>query len=103
MFRGTYTKMTSPFPIADDKAVTTESAADAYAHVLDNAGAIFPVRDAVDTRVIAGVRNQTGTVPNNMSSIGGFPTGAYPTTARPAGYDTDLDGMPNAWELLDGT
>ena len=38
MFRGTYTKMTSPFPIDADKAVTTESAADAYANVLDNAG-----------------------------------------------------------------
>lgn len=102
MFRGTYTKMTSPFPIADDKAVTTESAADAYANVLNNAGANFPVRDTVDTRVIAGVRNQTGTIPNNMSSIGGFPTAAYPTTTRPTGYDTDLDGMPNAWELLQG-
>ena len=102
MFRGTYTKMTSPFPIADDKTVTTESAADAYARVLDFAGANFPVRDAVDVRVIAGVRNQTGTVPSNMSSIGGFPTAAYPTTTRPTGYDTDLDGMPNAWELLQG-
>jgi pectate lyase len=102
MFRGTYTKMTDPFPIADDKAVATESAADAYAHVLDYAGATFPARDSVDSRVIAGVRNQTGTVPNNLGSVGGFPTGAYPTSARPAGYDTDLDGMPNAWEVLMG-
>lgn len=102
MFRGTYTKMTTPFPIAPEKAVTTESAIDAYNNVLDDAGATFPVRDAVDTRIIAGVRNQTGAIINNMAAIGGFPTAAYPTIARPAGYDTDQDGMPNAWELLMG-
>ena len=102
MFRGTYTKMASPFPIDADKAVTTQSATDAYYSVLDNAGVNFPVRDAVDTRVIAGVRNQTLTNPNNLSSVGGFPTAAYPATARAAGYDSDLDGMPNYWEVLMG-
>lgn len=102
MIRGTYTKMTSPFPIDADKEVTTQSAADAYSSVLDSAGAIFPVRDSVDARVIAGVRNQTGTVINNMAAIGGFPSAAYPTTVRSAGYDTDRDGMPNAWETLMG-
>jgi pectate lyase len=102
MFRGTYTKMTSPFPIASGKEVSTQSAVDAYSSVLNNVGANFPVRDGVDARVIAGVRNQTGAIINTMSTIGGFPTGDYPTIARPAGYDTDLDGMPNDWELLVG-
>jgi hypothetical protein len=38
-----------------------------------------------------------------MSAIaGGFPTGDYPATSRPAGYDTDRDGMPNTWELQMG-
>ena len=37
MFRGTYTKMTSPFAIDPAKAVTTQSALDAYNSVLDNA------------------------------------------------------------------
>ena len=94
--------MTTPFPIDPAKAVTTESAADAYASVMKNVGANFPVRDAVDTRVIAGVVNQTGRIINTMADIGGFPTGAYPTISRPAGFDTDLDGMPNAWEEMNG-
>jgi hypothetical protein len=37
-----------------------------------------------------------------MTDIGGFPTGAYPAISRPAGYDTDQDGMPNYWELQMG-
>lgn len=102
MFRGTYTKMASPFPIDPAKAVNTESALDAYYNVMNYAGAIFPVRDAVDARIIAGVRNQTGRIINRMSDLGGFPSGDYPMFSRPAGFDTDLDGMPNAWELLMG-
>jgi pectate lyase len=102
MFRGTYTKMTSAFPIDPAKAVTTQSAVDAYNSVLADAGANFPVRDAVDTRVIAGVQAQTGRIINTMADIGGFPTGDYPAVSRAAGYDTDLDGMPNSWELLMG-
>lgn len=102
MVRGTYTKMTTPFVIDPAKAVTTESAADAYASVIKNVGANFPVRDAVDTRVINGVVNQTGRIINTMADIGGFPTNAYPTTSRPAGFDTDLDGMPNTWEEMNG-
>ena len=102
MFRGTYTKMTAPFAIDPAKAVTTESAADAYASVMKNVGANFPIRDAVDTRVIAGVANQTGRIINTMTDIGGFPTGAYPTISRPIDFDTDLDGMPNIWEEMNG-
>jgi len=102
MFRGTYTKMTVPFPIDPAKAVNTESAADAYASVMKNVGANYPVRDSVDTRVIAGVKSQTGQIINTMANIGGFPTSAYPTETRAAGFDTDLDGMPNAWEEMNG-
>jgi|SRR4051794_37333577 pectate lyase len=104
MFRGTYTKMLSEFPIDPSKAVTTQSALDAYGSVMDSVGAIYPVRDPTDTRVIAGVKNQTGTIINNMTGVPGgtFPSGDYPTNARPAGYDTDRDGMPNTWELQMG-
>jgi pectate lyase len=103
MFHGTYTKVTTaPFPIDPTKAVTTESAANAYASVIKNVGANFPVRDAVDTRVIAGVTSQTGRLINTMSDIGGFPTSAYPTETRATGFDTDQDGMPNIWEEMNG-
>jgi hypothetical protein len=102
MFHGTYTPMQNAFPIDPAKAVTTESADSAYASVIKNVGANFPIRDAVDTRVIAGVVNQTGTIINRMSDIGGFPTSAYPTESRPADFDTDQDGMPNTWEERNG-
>jgi hypothetical protein len=104
MFRGTFTQMPSAFLIAADKEVTTQSALDAYGSVLNSVGAIYPVRDPTDTRVIAGVQSQTGTIINNMTGVpgGAFPTADYPTTARPAGYDTDRDGMPNTWELQMG-
>ena len=102
MIRGTYTQMLSPFAIDPAKAVTTQSALDAYGSVLESVGAIYPVRDPTDTRVINGVRKQNGVNINNMTAIGGFPTADYPTIARPAGYDTDRDGMPNTWELQMG-
>jgi hypothetical protein len=104
MFRGTYTKSPSLFAIDPEKAVTTQSALDAYNSVLANVGAIYPVRDPTDTRVIAGVQTQLGTIINNMTGVpgGAFPTADYPTASRPAGYDTDRDGMPNTWELQMG-
>jgi hypothetical protein len=102
MFRGTFTKMVSPFAVPGLKAVVTESTEEAYENVLKYAGAIFPVRDAVDKRVINGVKRQTGRIVNRMSDIGGFPADDYPMITRPAIYDTDQDGMPNEWELLMG-
>ena len=45
----------------------------------------------------------------NYFNVGGFITrysnvGWYPipSNSRPTGYDTDLDGMPNVWELANG-
>jgi hypothetical protein len=41
-------------------SVTPGDPHDAYAAVVDGAGAILPVRDAVDRRVIANVVDRTG-------------------------------------------
>lgn len=75
-------------------AVTTTSAAKALKMVLAGAGAVLPVRDAADARIVEGVHNGTGKVINDPSEVGGWPelaSGAPPK-------DSDHDGMPDAWE-----
>jgi len=69
-----------------------------FDNVLDNCGATLPVRDAVDTRIVDDVRNETGGFINTPSDVGGWPTlsGGSPPT------DTDGDGMPDSWETPRG-
>jgi hypothetical protein len=87
-------------------AVTTQAASDAYNQVINYAGNWWWNRDAIDTRII-------GNVQNNTQPAGGIPaiapepgelalvTGAS-LTSRPAGWDTDADGMPDWWETKHG-
>jgi hypothetical protein len=75
----------------------TDTAAMAYTKVLDSAGA-SKVRDAVDTRIVNDVRNRTGKIIDSQSQVGGWP--ALKSTPAPA--DTDRDGMPDAWEAMNG-
>lgn len=99
-----------------DYPVKTDTAQDAYAKVIDGAGAKMPKRDAVDTRVINNVINRTGTGDGTHGSynllddpIDGIPEGheseyddrGYPIITpetRAADYDTDGDGIPDDWE-----
>ena len=87
-----------------DKPIT-ESAKDAYKSVLAKAGAIFPVRDAIDTRVInevsgkakprgSGVYGKNKGIIDSQKSIGGWPE--LKTKTPP--LDSDHDGMPDDWE-----
>ncbi len=86
------------------EAITQQTAEDAYARVLNLAGASFK-RDAVDTRVVNEVR--TGTVTFNGSKTGkkGIidsqnDVGVWPVLAQTAiPKDTDGDGMPDDWEI----
>lgn len=92
---------TTAFPTAP---VTTQSAADAYNQVLNYVGNSWWSRDVVDTRVINNVRNYTGPALAATAPIGSeltAVTGAALTT-RPAGWDTDADGMPDRWETVHG-
>lgn len=92
---------TTQFPTAP---VTTQSAADAYNQVLNYVGNSWWSRDVVDTRVINNVRNYTGPALAAAAPIGSeltAVTGAALTT-RPAGWDTDADGMPDRWETAHG-
>jgi hypothetical protein len=87
-------KQNHPFPAGP---IATESAQDAYKHVLLHAGASLS-RDTVDTRVIHDVKNGTGSLIDHEQDVGGWPL--YNTYNLKK--DTDLDGMPDAWELKMG-
>jgi pectin methylesterase-like acyl-CoA thioesterase len=101
-----YSKVTTPFDFGFP--VTTQSAADAYDAVLNNAGCSLPNRDTLDQRIVNDVRNGTGSI---IDVQGGYPHGtpytqtvnAWPTlnsTTPPT--DTDHDGMPDNWETSHG-
>lgn len=85
----------APFPAAP---VTTTSAAEALEQVLAIVGASRPRRDAVDTRLVADVRNRGGGPINSQSEVGGWPELVSETPP----VDADQDGMPYDWERAHG-
>ncbi len=107
-------KCDSPF---DAGEVTTHSAEKAYEKVVAYAGASL-YRDAVDARIAEEAKNGTVTYTGAISKTKGIvdvvndPEGtidettvSYPdftSETRPEGYDTDGDGMPDAWEIANG-
>ncbi len=89
----------------------TASATTAYSQVLDFSGAHWWSRAAIDARIVNETRTGTGKIvawaddPFNASATEGTEwrsLRATPVTTRPAGFDTDNDGMPNDWELAHG-
>jgi hypothetical protein len=99
----TLTMMGVPFPTAP---VTTQTAPDAYNRLMQYVGNSWWSRDAVDTRIINNVKTNTGP-PNGIGAAApnaaelASVTGA-PLVTRPTGWDTDNDGMPDAWEAAHG-
>lgn len=88
-------------------AITTVSAFEALDRVLEDAGANKTVdsygsfsnnRDSVDARIVADVTAVTGSIIDDPSDVGGWPTLAAGTAAT----DTDSDGMPDDWERENG-
>lgn len=75
----------------------SETAAEAEARVLAHVGA-GRVRDAVDARIIAGVRARTGRIIDSQSEVGGWPE----LDAGSPWIDGDGDGMPDDWEAAQG-
>lgn len=94
----------------------TDTATVAFSRVLSYAGANWNNRDAIDARIFGEASAGTGQImafndathgtewnsllnlrPATFGGIGG--SGAY---ARPANWDTDGDGMPDAWEATVG-
>jgi hypothetical protein len=90
--------------------VKTQTAEHAYTNVLADVGCNFPALDEHDTRIIAEVRagsfkfkgSKTGLpgLPDSQEDVGGWDN--YPEVQRPADWDTDHDGMPDAWEKRAG-
>ena len=88
-------KQSTPIPVAP---VATEDASTAYKRVLADAGTVFPVRDAVDKRIVENVVKKTGGIINHIEEVNGYPaikSGTPPT-------DSDHDGMPDKWEAAVG-
>jgi hypothetical protein len=76
-----------------------QSAQEAYAYVLANAGATRPVRDAVDERIIREVRTGEVTYKEGKGIITDIAqVGGYPEYTGVPYSDRDGDGMPDAWE-----
>jgi pectate lyase len=74
-------------------AVAGDPAPRAYEKVLAGAGA-SRVRDPVDARVVATVRNRTGQLIDSQKEVGGWPELPPGSPWR----DGDGDGMPDDWE-----
>jgi fibronectin type 3 domain-containing protein len=97
-------KQSTPFSTGP---IITQTAQDAYDSVLSDAGASL-ARDSIDTRianeVLTGTVTYYGSVSgkagiiDNESDVGGWP--AYNSITAP--LDTDLDGMPDVWEIDNG-
>jgi len=80
--------------------VETDAAKVAYRRVLASAGAVLPVRDAVDTRIVKQVKNGRGKIINSQSEVGGWPK--YKSATSDSDIDADMDGMPRKWESKHG-
>ena len=75
----------------------TETAVEAEVRVLALVGA-GQIRDAVDARIIEGVRTRTGHIIDSQTQVGGWPD----LHAGSPWVDRDGDGMPDDWEASRG-
>ncbi len=91
--------------------VTTHSAETAFTKILSYVGASLH-RDDVDARYATEAENGTATYTGSVthqpgiidvvSDVNGYTEANFGTGTRPAGFDSDNDGMPDEWETLNG-
>ena len=101
-------KMDEPAPTGQ---VTTHSAAEAYEKVLAYAGASL-YRDEIDARYMEEAKTGTATykgsitkspgIIDKVTDVNGYTETNFGTGSRPAGFDTDKDGIPDEWEKANG-
>lgn len=82
------------------EALKSTDARTAYKEVLAKAGAVYPKRDALDSRILTEVKNGTGTFANRHEEVGGLPY--TEVISREEGWDSDKDGIPDTWETENG-
>ena len=76
----------------------------AYERILTQAG-VCPKRDAVDLRLVTQARSlgKSGAIlagTDGEAAVGGQPSSTQ--SQRPAGFDSDGDGIPDSWETAHG-
>ena len=101
-------KMDAPAPTGD---VTTHSAAEAFNKVLAYSGASL-YRDEIDARYMeeakTGTAKYKGSITKSpgiidkVSDVNGYTEANFGKGSRPADFDTDNDGIPDAWETANG-
>lgn len=101
-------KMDTPAPTGD---VTTHSAAETFGKVLAYSGASL-YRDEIDARYMeeakTGTAKYKGSITNSpgiidkVSDVNGYTEANFGKGSRPADFDTDNDGIPDAWETANG-
>jgi len=85
--------------VFQESGVTVTTPQAAYEAVLNNAGAIVPKRDSIDRQIIDDVINGTGSRIDSQSEMGGWPV----ILGAPYPQDTDGDGIPDEWEIENGS
>lgn len=101
-------KMDNPAPTGE---VTTHSAAEAFSKVLAYGGASL-YRDEIDARYMEeaktgtaqykGSITQSPGIIDKVSDVNGYTESTFGTASHPADFDTDKDGISDAWELANG-
>ena len=98
-------KRDTAFYIVD--SILVQTAQNAYDSVLAYVGAIYPLRDSTDKRIINETKTGTATGLGSLNKLGiiDLPTAVggwntYNTYNVPT--DTDHDGMPDFWETMKG-
>ena len=101
-------KMDEPAPTGE---VTTHSAAESFSKVLAYSGASL-YRDEIDARYMEeaktgtakykGSITQSPGIIDKVADVNGYTEANFGTATRPADFDTDKDGIPDAWEIANG-
>ncbi len=88
----------STSPAFTPSGISEQTAEQSYQSVLDSVGALWPLRDVVDQRIVQETKDGTGSIIDSQNEVGGWPdfSSGIPI------IDTDHDGMPDSWELTYG-
>jgi hypothetical protein len=106
-FDGSETKLSTPLTVAGGGVVDT--AEEGLDRVLEYSGANWQHRNSIDQRIVDSAKDGSGRIINDLTSgtqaaewailLAERPDGlGNAPYNRPAGFDTDQDGMPDTWE-----